>query len=363
MCGWNIALGNRGAVVNRGQIVSYGVLGVGIVGADGLNVVNGGGITTNDRAAYGIYAGDQAVIVGRYNVPGDAKATLAGKLAGGIYTPSEDAGDCHKFTRGLADAAAGRGVKFLYGATARGLVTEADRVVAVRTSLGDVTADAFVMALGINSLDLLRPLGIKVPLYPINGYSLTLPIGSAHKPPRISITDTHNKVVYAPLGDRLRIAGTAELNGYDRDLNRVRCEAIVRRVEQLFPGAGDTTQAQFWTGLRPATPSNVPIIGRCKLPNLFLNTGHGTLGWTHSCGSGKALADIVSGRAPEVDFAFQGLQGRAAGAALVPSASRPMRLPTNDGATEPFTTTPDPLFPTTSFASKKPRPPEAKSTA
>ena len=106
--------------------------------------------------------------------------------------------------------------------------------------------------------------------------------------------------------DRLRIAGTAELNGYDRDLNRVRCEAIVNRVEQLFPGAGDAAQAQFWTGLRPATPSNVPIIGRSKLPNLFLNTGHGTLGWTHSCGSGKSIARIVSGLEPEVDFAFAG---------------------------------------------------------
>ena len=115
-----------------------------------------------------------------------------------------------------------------------------------------------------------------------------------------------------PAGDRLRIAGTAELNGYDRDLNRVRCEAIVRRTEALFPGAGDAEQAQFWTGLRPATPSNVPIIGRSKIANLYLNTGHGTLGWTHACGAGKSIARIVSGLAPEVDFAFTGLQDRAA---------------------------------------------------
>ena len=109
-----------------------------------------------------------------------------------------------------------------------------------------------------------------------------------------------------PNSDRLRIAGTAELNGYDRDLNRVRCEAIVRRVEQLFPGAGDATQASFWTGLRPATPSNVPIIGKSKLANLYFNTGHGTLGWTHACGSGKSIARIISGVAPELDFAFCG---------------------------------------------------------
>jgi D-amino-acid dehydrogenase len=136
----------------------------------------------------------------------------------------------------------------------------------------------------------------------------------------VSLTDDEYKLVFsrlttqptpsAPGGDRLRIAGTAELNGYDRDLNRVRCEAIVRRTEELFPGAGDAEQAQFWTGLRPATPSNVPIIGRSKLPNLFLNTGHGTLGWTHSCGSGKSIARIVSGLAPEVDFAFVGAPTR-----------------------------------------------------
>jgi len=127
---------------------------------------------------------------------------------------------------------------------------------------------------------------------------------------QVSLTDDEFKLVFSrltsPDRDVLRIAGTAELNGYDRDLNRVRCEAIVRRVEQLFPGAGDTAQAQFWSGLRPATPSNVPLIGQSKLPNLYLNTGHGTLGWTHACGSGKSVARIVSGLAPEVDFAFVG---------------------------------------------------------
>jgi D-amino-acid dehydrogenase len=126
--------------------------------------------------------------------------------------------------------------------------------------------------------------------------------------------------VFSRLGDRLRIAGTAELNGYDRDLNRVRCEAIVRRVEELFPGAGHLDQAQFWTGLRPATPSNVPIIGRSKVKNLFLNTGHGTLGWTHACGSGKSIARIVSGLQPEVNFAFAGMpKGSVAVPALAAS--------------------------------------------
>jgi D-amino-acid dehydrogenase len=167
--------------------------------------------------------------------------------------------------------------------------------------------------------------GHRLPIYPAKGYSVTMPVKDASRAHQVSLTDDEFKLVFSRYtsergGDRLRIAGTAELNGYDRDLNQVRCEAIVRRVEQLFPGAGDASQAQFWTGLRPATPSNVPLIGQTKVGNLFLNTGHGTLGWTHACGSGKALADIVSGRVPEVDFAFQGMAAGRGAHALVPAA-------------------------------------------
>ncbi len=237
-----------------------------------------------------------------------ALAPLAGKLAGGIYTPSEDAGDCHKFTRGLADAAAGRGVKFLYGATAHGLVTEAVRVVAVRTSLGDVTADAFVMALGINSLDLLRPLGIKVPLYPINGYSLTLPIGSAHKPPRISITDTHNKVVYAPLGDRLRIAGMADITGLKSGPDARRLALLTRQARETFPEGGDYDHAATWFGRRPATPTSKPVLGATAYGNLWLNVGHGSLGFTLACGSAKLVTDAIAGRPGAIPTA--GFAGR-----------------------------------------------------
>ena len=172
--------------------------------------------------------------------------------------------------------------------------------------------DAYVLAMGSLSPLYAAPLGIRLPIYPAKGYSVTMPVKDPRMAHQVSLTDDEYKLVFSRLGDRLRIAGTAELNGYDRDLNRVRCEAIVRRVEQLFPGAGDATQAQYWTGLRPATPSNLPIIGRSKLRNLYLNTGHGTLGWTHSCGSGKSIARIVSGLAPEVDFAFSGIE-RAAG--------------------------------------------------
>jgi D-amino-acid dehydrogenase len=167
-------------------------------------------------------------------------------------------------------------------------------------------ADAYVVALGSMSPLYTRPLGIRLPIYPAKGYSVTMPVRDATRAFQVSLTDDEYKIVFSRLGDRLRIAGTAELNGYDRDLNRVRCEALVRRTEELFPGAGDTERAQYWTGLRPATPSNVPIIGRSKLRNLYLNTGHGTLGWTHACGSGKSIARIVSGLKPEVEFPFVG---------------------------------------------------------
>jgi D-amino-acid dehydrogenase len=148
-------------------------------------------------------------------------------------------------------------------------------------------------------------------VYPAKGYSVTLPVADPAKAYSVSLTDDERKLVFSRLGDRLRIAGTAELNGFDRSLNRVRCQAIVQRVESLFPGAGDASRAEFWAGLRPATPSNVPYIGRSRVPNLFLNTGHGTLGWTHACGSGAALADLVCGREPEVDFDFTGPRNHA----------------------------------------------------
>lgn len=167
---------------------------------------------------------------------------------------------------------------------------------------------------------LAKPLGIELPIYPAKGYSVSMPVRNPAMTHQVSLTDDEYKLVVSRLGDRLRIAGTAELNGDDRDLNRVLCEAIVRRVEELFPGAGDSERAQFWTGLRPATPSNVPIIGQSKVGKLFLNTGHGTLGWTHACGSGKSIAHIVSGMQPEVDFAFVGLERRARGVGAMAKA-------------------------------------------
>jgi D-amino-acid dehydrogenase len=242
-----------------------------------------------------------------------ALAHIRAKLAGATYTAEDESGDANSFARELVRLCQQAGVRFLMSHTVTALREAGGQIDHVEATDHEgrfqrLRADRYVLAMGSLSPLYAAPLGIRLPIYPAKGYSVTMPVKDASKAHQVSLTDDEFKLVFSrltgPNSDRLRIAGTAELNGYDRDLNRVRCEAIVRRVEQLFPGAGETTQASFWTGLRPATPSNVPIIGKSKLPNLYLNTGHGTLGWTHACGSGKSIAHIVSGLAPEVDFAF-----------------------------------------------------------
>jgi D-amino-acid dehydrogenase len=169
-----------------------------------------------------------------------------------------------------------------------------------------LTADAYVACLSSYTPRLFAPLGIYVPIYPAKGYSATLPIVDPAAAPSVSVTDDAKKIVFTRLGNRLRVAGTAELSGYKLDLNPVRCQALTRRASEWFGAAIDPSRAEYWTGLRPATPSNVPLIGRTRYPNLYLNTGHGTLGWTMAAGSGKAIADLVSGRKPDVDFDFVG---------------------------------------------------------
>ncbi|SFE16139.1 D-amino acid dehydrogenase [Paracidovorax konjaci] len=255
-----------------------------------------------------------------------ALAHIRPQLAGATYTAADESGDAHAFTRALAQRAAQAGVQFRLGCHITALRTAGGRIDHVEMTdeqgrFERVQGDAYVLAMGSFSALLAEPLGLRLPIYPAKGYSVTLPVRDPLAAYGASLTDDEYKLVFSRYTDAsrdvLRIAGTAELGGWTRDLNRVRCEAIVRRVEQLFPGAGDTSQAQFWTGLRPATPSNVPLIGKTKLPNLFLNTGHGTLGWTHACGSGRAIAHIVSGIAPEVDFAFTGMpRGTTAAPAL-----------------------------------------------
>jgi D-amino-acid dehydrogenase len=226
------------------------------------------------------------------------------KIVGATYTSSDESGDAHLFTQRLAKLAEEKGAKFLYGRTVEELVTEGNRIHHVKTNGEPLKAHAYVVALGSYSPLLTRRIGLALPVYPAKGYSASVPIADESRAPRVSLTDDEAKIVITRLGNRMRIAGTAELSGYSTELNMVRCEALTKRVSELFPGAGEYDRATFWTGLRPSTPSNVPLIGRTGFENLFLNTGHGTLGWTMGAGSGKALADIMSGREPEVDFKF-----------------------------------------------------------
>jgi len=227
------------------------------------------------------------------------------RIVGGVYTPEDESGDAHKFTVELARLAIEKGVRFQTGEIG-GLDIANREVRAVRLNGGVESADAYVVALGSYSPLLLRKAGISIPVYPLKGYSITLPLSpaDARGAPTVSLTDEGHKIVISRLGNRLRAAGTAELTGYDRSVNAVRCNAILRRIGELFPGLGATSTVDRWAGLRPATPNNVPIIGRTRLRNLYLNTGHGTLGWTLACGSGRALADLVSGRRPDVEFRF-----------------------------------------------------------
>ena len=225
-------------------------------------------------------------------------------VVGGVFTPEDESGDAHTFTVELARLCAAKGVRFASGLTIDAIEHEGARATGVRVRNADrIAADAFVVALGSYSPLLLSRLGIRVPVYPLKGYSITVPLPpDSTEAPAVSLTDEARKIVISRLGNRLRAAGTAELGGYDTTIRHERCEGIARRVRELFPGLAQPTEQ--WAGLRPATPDNVPLIGRTRLANLFLNTGHGTLGWTLACGSGAALADLVSGRRPEVDFRF-----------------------------------------------------------
>ena len=248
-----------------------------------------------------------------------ALASVRDRIVGGDFTATDESGDVYKFSSRLAQKAADEGVDFRFSTTITRLITEGAGAAARITGVEIIDpqgrhqvlrADAFVVAMGSFSVPLLKPLGIDLLIYPGKGYSATYTVTNPDAAPSVSLTDDGYKLVVSRLGDRLRVAGTCELNGYTRELNTTRCEAITRRTRELFPGACDYENPTYWTGLRPLTPSNVPYIGKTKFKNLFLNTGHGTLGWTMGCGSGRAIADIVSGRSPEVDFAFTGMPRR-----------------------------------------------------
>ncbi len=251
-------------------------------------------------------------ILKRYDVPYEsldkaacikvepALAQVQQKFIGALRLPGDETGDCFKFTQNLAKLAEALGVKFKYGVSIDRLITEGDKMTGVMTSEGLVTADSFVLALGSYSPILLRDLGIKIPVYPIKGYSITVPITDAASAPESTIMDETYKVAITRLGDRIRVGGTAEIAGYNLELRAARRATLEHSVTDLFPNGGDVARAEFWTGLRPMTPDGTPIVGPTPFRNLFLNTGHGTLGWTMACGSGQFIADVVSGKRPEI---------------------------------------------------------------
>lgn len=221
-------------------------------------------------------------------------------LVGGIFSPDDESGDAHTFTVGLAEACAKEGVTFQYGTPIRRLVRAGQAVSAVETEAGTITADAFVVACGSYSPLLLRPLGIRLPVYPAKGYSVTIPVAAEGLAPVVSLIDDEFKMVYSRLGERLRIAGTAEFAGYDTTVWPKRAMFLREKAMELFPRCGDPDTAELWAGLRPSTPDGVPVMGATPLSGLFLNTGHGTLGWTMACGAGRVVADVILGQTPEI---------------------------------------------------------------
>ncbi|MFI5412154.1 D-amino acid dehydrogenase [Kaistia sp. UC242_56] len=222
------------------------------------------------------------------------------KIVGGLQLPHDETGDCFKFTNELAKRAEALGVTFQYGVDILGIRTEGKRIVAVKTTRGEITADRFVAAMGSFTPQLLKPLGLRVPVYPVKGYSITVSIVDESRAPVSTVMDETYKIAITRLGDRIRVGGMAEIAGFNRDLPPSRKATLVYSVEDLFGGAGDQSQASYWTGLRPMTPDGTPVIGATEYSNLYLNTGHGTLGWTMACGSGKLLADLIDGKKPDI---------------------------------------------------------------
>jgi D-amino-acid dehydrogenase len=243
-----------------------------------------------------------------------ALALVQDKVAGGLRLPGDETGDCFKFTQTLAAAGRQRGIEFRYGTTIVRIALAGDRVSGIVTDDGTVSGDAYLVALGSYSPLLLKPIGIRVPVYPVKGYSLTLAITNPAGAPESSVVDETYKVAITRLGERVRVGGMAELAGYDLELRQAPRRTLEHVVRDLFPTAGDLADASFWCGLRPMTPDGPPVLGPTRYRDLWLNTGHGTLGWTMACGSGQVMADLISGRRPAIDLAGLTIEryGRAA---------------------------------------------------
>ncbi|HWK73747.1 MAG TPA: D-amino acid dehydrogenase, partial [Povalibacter sp.] len=228
-------------------------------------------------------------------------------IVGGLRLPEDETGDCHMFTQKLAVMAEHLGVKFRYATAIDGLDRSGERIDGVRTSNGRIQGDAYIMALGSFSTPMARTLGIRLPVYPVKGYSITVPVVNEAKAPVSTVMDESYKVAITRLGNRVRVGGTAELSGFNGRLHPSRRATLELSVRGLFPAAADFTQVSFWTGMRPMTPDGTPIIGPTRYRNLYLNTGHGTLGWTMACGSGRVIADLISGNKTDIDVSGLGL--------------------------------------------------------
>ncbi len=228
--------------------------------------------------------------------------TFAHKFVGGLRLTSDRTGDCRMFTQALAKKAEALGVTFHYNVNIDGFAMEQGRIVGVDTSDGRVTGDKYVCAMGPYAPILLKTIGIRLPIYPIKGYSITLPITDPDFAPQSTIMDETFKVGVTRLGDRIRVAGQAEIIGYNQKLGHHATDAVRHVVTDMFPKGGDVSKAEGWTGLRPMTPDGTPVLGPTRYDNLFLNTGHGTLGWTMSCGSARVVADLVMEKTPEIDM-------------------------------------------------------------
>jgi len=231
-----------------------------------------------------------------------ALAAVQHKFVGALRLPGDETGDCFVFTQKLAKMAEALGARFRFGVNVTGLASDGARVTRVDTDAGPIAADRVVLALGSHSPKWLAPLGIRIPVYPVKGFSITVPITKFDAAPESTIMDETHKVAVTRLGDRIRVGGMAQLSGYDLELVERRRGTLEFVLTDLFPEAGDLSKATFWTGLRPMTPDGTPVMGPTRLANLFLATGHGTLGWTMAAGTGRAMADLLTGRKPEIDF-------------------------------------------------------------
>lgn len=247
---------------------------------------------------------------------------LASSLAGGLHASEDESGNALLFTQRLATLAQALGVRFRYDLTITGLATRTNRVQGIRVRAPDgrtdeLAADAYVVCLGSYAAPLLTPLGERLPIYPVKGYSITLPVHDPRKAPQVSLTDESERIVCSRLGDQLRVAGTAEIDGFDTTIDEARCRQLLRWTERTFPGAADPTAISTWAGLRPCTPSNVPIIGRSRYPEMWFNTGHGSLGWTLACGSAQLVTTLLQGQPSSVPgFPLHGMARSGTGLAV-----------------------------------------------